>query len=81
MTTKSIRISEEIYKELFKAAGQLQTELKCPVSIDETIKILLDSFKPNKISDLAGGWDVSEEEIEAIKKSIKDGWRRWSLSV
>jgi hypothetical protein len=38
---------------------------------------MLKASKPNKISDLAGGWDVSDEEVETIKKSIKEGWRRW----
>jgi hypothetical protein len=35
--------------------------------------------KRKKISDLAGTWDISEEEVETIKKSIKDGWRRWKI--
>ena len=82
MTTKTIRVDEDIYKGLFKVAEQLQTELKHSVSVDEAIKLLMDDFRrKNKISDLAGTWDISEEEVEAIKKSIKDGWRRWKTSV
>jgi predicted CopG family antitoxin len=82
MTTKTIHVDEDIYKRLFKVAEQLQTELKHSVSIDEAIKILMDDFRlKNKISDLAGTWDISEEEVETIKKSIKDGWRRWKTSV
>lgn len=82
MTTKTIHIDEDIYKRLFKVAKQLQTELKHSVSVDEAIKIMMDDFgRKNKISDLAGTWDISEEEVETIKQSIKDGWRRWKTSV
>ena len=81
METKSIRVSEEIYKALFEVAGRLQMELRRPVSVDETIRVLLENFKRAKISDLAGTWDVSEDEVEAIKESLKDGWRKWKSSV
>ena len=82
MTTKTIHVNEEVYKMLFKVAEQLQTERKHSVSVDEAIKILVDDFRrKNKISDLAGTWDISEEEVETIKKCIKDGWRRWKTSV
>lgn len=81
MTTKTIHVNEDIYKGLFKVAEQLQTELKHSVSVDEAIEILMDDFRrKNKIRDLAGTWDISEEEVETIKKSIKDGWRRFSSS-
>ncbi|MCW3132904.1 MAG: hypothetical protein N2V78_01005 [Methanophagales archaeon] len=82
MATKTIHVNEDIYKRLFKVAEQLQTEMKHSVSVDEAIEILIDDFaRKNKISDLAGTWDISEEEVETIKKSIKDGWRRWKTSV
>ncbi len=81
MGTRSIRVSDETYESLFEMAGRLQTQMKRSISIDEAIKVMLESFKPNKISDLAGGWDVSDEEIETIKESLRDGWRKWSLSV
>ena len=78
MTTKTIQVNEDVYKRLFKVAERLQTERKHSVSVDEAIKILVDDFGlENKISDLAGTWDISEEEVETIKKSIKEGWRRW----
>ena len=81
MTTKSIRVSEEIYKELIEVAGYFQIELKHSVSLDEAIKLLLRRFKSNKISDLAGRWDVSDDEIAEIKESVKAGWKKWDLSV
>ncbi|MFQ5887308.1 MAG: antitoxin VapB family protein [Candidatus Hydrothermarchaeales archaeon] len=79
MTTKTVRISDKVYKHLFEIAGQLQTSLKRPVSVDETIAILIRRFKMNQVSDLAGSWEVSDEEVEKIKKTLAEGWRKWSL--
>ena len=76
---KTIHVTEDIYKRLFKVAEQLQAERKHSVSVDEAIKIMMDDFgRKNKISDLAGTWDISEEEVETIKRLIKEGWRRFS---
>ncbi|RLI77800.1 hypothetical protein DRP07_11805 [Archaeoglobales archaeon] len=73
MPTKSIKLTEETYKKLVEIAGKLQSELKKPVSIEDAIKYLL----KRRISDLAGSWDVSDEEIHAIKKSLDEGWKTW----
>ena len=73
MPTKSIKLSEETYKKLVEIAGRLQSELKKPVSIEDAIKYLL----KRRISDLAGSWDVSDEEMRAIKKSLDEGWKAW----
>ncbi|MEX2706461.1 MAG: hypothetical protein Q6352_014600 [Candidatus Freyrarchaeum guaymaensis] len=73
MSTKSIRLSEETYRKLVEVAGRLQVELKRPVSIEEAIKYLL----RRKISDLAGSWDVSDEEVREIRESLRRGWREW----
>ncbi len=73
MSTKSIKLSEETYRELVELAGKLQAEFKKPVSIEEAIKYLL----RRKISDLAGSWDVSDEEVRKIKESLSKGWRTW----
>ncbi len=73
MTTKSIKLTEETYRKLVELAGKLQAELKRPVSIEEAIKYLM----KRRISDLAGSWEVSDEEIKEIKESLKKGWRAW----
>ncbi|RLI78829.1 hypothetical protein DRP05_05910 [Archaeoglobales archaeon] len=77
MTTKSIKLSEETYKKLVEIAGRLQVELKKPVSIEDAIKYLM----KRKISDLAGSWEISDEEVYEIKESLKKGWRAWKRSV
>jgi len=77
MATKSIKLSEDVYKKLVELAGKLQVELKKPVSIEDAIRYLL----RKRISDLAGSWDVSEEEVEEIKASLEKGWKNWKLSA
>lgn len=73
MTTKSIKLSEETYRKLVELAGKLQAELKRPVSIEEAIKYLM----KRRISDLAGSWEMSDEEVKEIKESLRKGWRAW----
>jgi predicted CopG family antitoxin len=76
---KTVRIDEETYRRLCEHAGKLQTVLKRSVSLDETIRYLTGSLKTrNKISDLAGSWDISDQEAEAIKKGLVEGWKRWT---
>ncbi|WP_456473819.1 hypothetical protein [Candidatus Pyrohabitans sp.] len=73
MTTKSIKLSEETYTRLVEIAGKLQAELKRRVSIEDAIRYLMEK----KIGDLAGSWEVSDEEVREIKKSLKRGWKTW----
>ena len=77
MTTKSIRVSEETYRKLVELAGRLQAELKRPVSVEDAIRYLL----KRKISDLAGSWEISDEEVKEIKESLKMGWKAWRSSA
>ncbi len=75
---KTVRIDEETYRRLCEQAGELQIALKRSVSMDETIRYLTGSLKtPNKISNLAGSWKVSEKELETIKKGLRKGWKTW----
>ena len=76
---KTVRVDEETYRRLCEHAGRLQAVLKRSVSLDETIRYLTGSMKMgNKISDLAGSWDISDEEAEAIRRGLAEGWRRWT---
>ncbi|MEM2135738.1 MAG: hypothetical protein QW261_14675 [Candidatus Jordarchaeaceae archaeon] len=77
MTTKSIKISEETYKKLVEVAGKLQSELKRSISIEDAIKYLM----RRRISDLSGSWDVSDEEVQEIKQSLRKGWKAWRRYV
>lgn len=77
MTTKSIRISEATYKRLMKIAGKLQMENKKSVSIEDAIKHLM----KRRISDLAGSWEMDDDEVNEIKESLRKGWKDWKLSA
>lgn len=75
---KTVKISKETYAKLSEIAGELQMKLKRPVSLDEAMKYLLSlRGKGVKITDLAGSWDISEEELAEIKASLAEAWRKW----
>lgn len=77
---KTVKISEETYAKLSEIAGELQTRLKRPVSLDEAMKYLISlKGKGVRITDLAGSWDISEEELMEIKASLTEAWRKWRL--
>ncbi len=75
---KAIRVSKETYAELSAIASELQIKLKRPVSIEEAMKHLINKRKKGtKITDLAGSWEVNDEEIKQIKASISNAWGKW----
>ena len=75
---KAVKISKETYAELSAIAGELQVKLKRHVSIEEAMKHLINRRKKGtKISDLAGTWDITDEELRAIKESISQAWEQW----
>jgi predicted CopG family antitoxin len=78
--TKTVKISKETYAKLSEVAGGLQMRLKRPVSLDEAMEYLINlRGKGAKISDLAGSWDISDEELAEIKASLSEAWKRWKL--
>lgn len=80
---KTIKINEETYAKLAEVAGELQIKLKRPVSLDEAMRYLLEQRGKRegvKITDLAGSWDMSDEEWVEIKVSLAEAWKRWKLS-
>jgi predicted CopG family antitoxin len=80
--SKTIRLDMETYNELCRIAGVLQTQLGHPISLGDAIKFLLDrTRKKNRISDLAGTWDVTDEEIKEIKESLEKGWMQWKIKI
>ncbi len=77
MVTKSIKLSEDTYRRLVELAGKLQAERGEPVPIEDAIRYLL----KREISDLAGSWDVTDEEIEEVMRSLRRGWSTWRGSA
>jgi len=75
---RTIRVDEETYKRLMEQAGRLQAFLRRSVSLDETIRYMTEGLRAqNRISDLAGSWKVSDEEVEDIRKGLAEGWEKW----
>ena len=80
--SKSLRVDDETYKKLCEIAGELQSKLKRPVSVDEAIRSIVQMPKrnQNKITDLAGTWKLTDEELKEIMESLRKGWRTWNSS-
>lgn len=75
---KTIKVSKETYSKLCEIAGELQVKLRRPVSIEEAMKHLIrSSEKGVKITDLAGSWNITDEEIKEIEASINEAWKKW----
>lgn len=77
---KTVKISKETYARLSEIAGELQMRLKRPVSLDEALQYLI-ALKGGgvRVTDLAGSWDVSEDELAEIQASLREAWGRWRL--
>ncbi|MBS7643243.1 hypothetical protein KEJ26_01425 [Candidatus Bathyarchaeota archaeon] len=77
---KTIKLSKDTYASLCRVAGELQAERGQPVSLEEAVKYLINRHqKGSKITDLAGSWNVTEEEVAEIKASLLEAWKKWSL--
>ena len=72
----SIRVSEDLYRELNRVAGQLRAEFGHPVSMEDVLEHLLKSRRL-KLSDFAGAWDMSDEEVKEFKESLRRFWSSW----
>jgi hypothetical protein len=78
---RSVRVEESTYRKLSQTAGRLQSIWGRPVSIDEALSYLLKAPREeNKISDLAGSWEISETEAKDIERVLRQGWSRWKLT-
>lgn len=76
MLLKAVKISEENYHWLSRLAGELQQQKGAPVSLDEALHSLQQG---KKVSELAGGWEMSENEVKKIEKVLSRGWKRWQI--
>ena len=72
----SIKVSEENQKNLCSLSGKLREDLHRPVSINDAISFLV---KKGNLSDLAGSWKMTDDEVEEFTASLKKGWKKWSI--
>jgi len=77
---KTIKVSKETYNKLCEIAGELQIKLKRPVSLEEAMGYLISlRGKGVKVTDLAGSWTITDEELTEIRASISEAWKKWRL--
>ena len=80
MASKTVKISNENYVWLVHLAAELQKRYSKQISFDEVISTLKEGkIKSNKISDLAGSWNISEKEAEKMKKNMRKRWKKWEI--
>lgn len=72
----SIKISKENYERLCSLSGRLRETLYKPVSINDAISFL---YNKGKLSDLAGGWKMSDKEAASFMNNIRKGWKKWKI--
>ena len=77
METKTIKISKENYEWLCEEAGKLQVKEKKSISIDGALTYIHKSKK--RLSELAGGWKMSDKEVEVFMEDLRKGWKRWKI--
>jgi len=79
MEFKTIKVSEENYIKLLKIAARLQNDSGERASFDDALSTLTQKEKKKDIMDLAGLWEMSDEEYEEFMKGIKGSWRKWEI--
>lgn len=79
MISKTIKISEENYIWLLQLAGELQRKHQKQITFDNTISVLKNGkMEKEKLSDLAGSWNISDKEAEVLKKRLRKTWK-WKM--
>ena len=74
----SIKVSEENYQRLCRVSGKLQEKLKKPVSLNDAISYL---YNKTMIEDLAGTWDMTDDETDKWVEELKSGWKEWNKQL
>ena len=64
MTLKTIDLDEETYRKLL-------AEKKKDETITDVVKRLLTNRKQKSILEYAGAWDLSDEELQKLQKSLE----------
>ena len=77
---KTIKVDESTYRMINELVGEIRSEKKRPVSINEALAKILREKKAGKkpnIMDFAGAWKMSDKEEEKMKKNLKRAWSGW----
>ena len=77
---KTIKVDENTYRMLNELVGEIRSEEKRPVSINEALaKVLKEKKRKRNIMDFAGSWDMSNKEAEEIKRDLKRHRGSWTI--
>ena len=76
---KTIKVDENTYKLLNELVGEMRSEEKRPVSMNEALSRILKKRKKGNIMDFAGSWEMSEEEAKRVKRDIKRHRKSWTI--
>ena len=76
---KTIKVDENTYRMLNELVGEIRSEKKRPVSINEALATILKEKKRRNIMDFAGSWEMSEKEADEIKRDIKRHRKSWTI--
>lgn len=77
---KTIKVDENTYRMINELVGEIRSEKKRPVSINEALSTILREKKGKKksnIMDFAGAWKMSDKEAEKMKKGLRKAWSGW----
>jgi hypothetical protein len=76
---KTIKVDEYTYRMLNELVGEIRTEEKRPISINEALSKILKEKKKRNIMDCAGSWEMNEKEADEIKRDIKRHRKSWII--
>ncbi|HLD49035.1 MAG TPA: hypothetical protein VJB11_01590 [archaeon] len=74
---KTIKVDEHTYRLINEVVGDMRSEEKRPVSINEALSKILKEKNKNNIMDFAGAWEMSDKEAEQMKSGLKRAWSGW----
>ncbi len=74
---KTIKVDENTYRMLNELVGEIRSEEKRPVSINEALAKVLKEKKKRNIMDFAGSWEISNNEEKRMKTGMKKAWSEW----
>ncbi len=74
---KTIKVDENTYKLINELVGELRSEEKRPVSMNEALSKMLKEKKKHSIMDFAGSWEMSDKEAKKMRTGLKRAWSEW----
>lgn len=74
---RTIKVDENTYRMLNEVVGEIRSEEKRPVSMNEALSKILKEKKKRNIMDFAGSWDMTDKEAEKMRLGLKKTWSEW----